>query len=60
MEDRTVIEWDKDDIDTLGILKVDILGLGMLSCIRKSFDLLQEHDRKTLSIARSRKRIRNL
>jgi error-prone DNA polymerase len=51
MEDRTVIEWDKDDIDTLGILKVDILGLGMLSCIRKSFDLLQEHDRKTLSIA---------
>jgi error-prone DNA polymerase len=51
MEDCTVIEWDKDDIDTLGILKVDILGLGMLSCIRKSFDLLQEHDRKTLSIA---------
>ena len=51
MEDRTVIEWDKDDIDTLGILKVDILGLGMLSCIRKSFDLLQEHDRKALSIA---------
>ncbi len=51
MEDRTVIEWDKDDIDTLGILKVDILGLGMLSCIRKSFDLLQKHDRKTLSIA---------
>ena len=51
MEDRTVIEWDKDDIDTLGILKVDILGLGMLSCIRKSFDLLQEHERKSLSIA---------
>ena len=51
MEDRTVIEWDKDDIDTLGILKVDILGLGMLSCIRKAFDLLQQHDRQTLSIA---------
>ena len=40
MEDRTVICWDKDDIDTLGILKVDILALGMLSCIRKAFDLL--------------------
>ncbi len=40
MEDRTVIEWDKDDIDTLGILKVDVLGLGMLTCIRKCFDLM--------------------
>ena len=36
MEDRTVIEWDKDDIDTLGILKVDVLALGMLTCIRKA------------------------
>jgi len=43
MEDRTVICWDKDDIDTLGILKVDILALGMLSCIRKAFDLLHLH-----------------
>ena len=43
MEDRTVICWDKDDIDTLGILKVDILALGMLTCIRKSFDLLAMH-----------------
>ncbi len=51
MEDRTVIEWDKDDIDTLGILKVDILGLGMLSCIRKSFDLLKQHNRQSFSIA---------
>jgi error-prone DNA polymerase len=41
MEDRTVIEWDKDDIDALGMLKVDLLGLGMLTCIRKSFDLLK-------------------
>ena len=40
MEDRTVIEWDKDDIDTLGILKVDVLALGMLTCIRKALDLL--------------------
>ncbi|MEM9181507.1 MAG: error-prone DNA polymerase, partial [Pseudomonadota bacterium] len=43
MEGRTVIPWDKDDIDTLGILKVDVLALGMLSCIRKSFDLLRQH-----------------
>ena len=43
MEDRTVICWDKDDIDALGILKVDVLSLGMLTCIRKSFDLLQTY-----------------
>jgi error-prone DNA polymerase len=43
MEDRTVIEWDKDDIDVLGILKVDVLGLGMLTCLRKAFDLLRRH-----------------
>ena len=41
MENRTVIEWDKDDIDALGILKVDVLGLGMLTCIRKCFDLME-------------------
>ncbi|WP_424943825.1 error-prone DNA polymerase [Aliiroseovarius crassostreae] len=51
MEDRTVICWDKDDIDALGILKVDILGLGMLSCIRKSFELMQSHEGITHSIA---------
>ena len=43
MEDRTVICWDKDDIDTLGILKVDVLALGMLSCIRKAFELIAGH-----------------
>ncbi|WP_424983530.1 error-prone DNA polymerase [Maritalea sp. S77] len=43
MEDRTFIEWDKDDIDVLGILKVDVLALGMLTCIRKAFDLLRAH-----------------
>ena len=43
MEDRTVICWDKDDIDSLGILKVDVLALGMLSCIRKAFGLIQRH-----------------
>ena len=43
MEDRSFIEWDKDDIDTLGLMKVDVLALGMLTCIRKSFDLLSRH-----------------
>ena len=43
MEDRTFIEWDKDDIDCLGLMKVDILALGMLTCIRKSFDLMRSH-----------------
>jgi len=51
MQDRTVICWDKDDIDALGILKVDILALGMLSCIRKSFDLLQQHHNTSYSLA---------
>jgi error-prone DNA polymerase len=41
MKDRSFIEWDKDDIDTLGIMKVDVLALGMLTCIRKAFELLQ-------------------
>jgi error-prone DNA polymerase len=41
MQDRFFIEWDKDDIDTLGIMKVDVLALGMLTCIRKAFSLLQ-------------------
>ncbi|MEM6422497.1 MAG: error-prone DNA polymerase, partial [Pseudomonadota bacterium] len=44
MEGRTVIEWDKDDIDALGILKVDVLSLGMLTCLRKGLDLLRGHD----------------
>jgi error-prone DNA polymerase len=41
MEERTVIEWDKDDLDAVGLLKVDVLGLGMLSCLRRAFELLQ-------------------
>ena len=51
MEGRTVICWDKDDIDALGILKVDVLSLGMLTCIRKAFDLIAMHhgDRHTLA-----------
>ncbi|WP_421790128.1 error-prone DNA polymerase [Hyphobacterium sp.] len=43
MEDRTFIEWDKDDIDALGIMKVDVLALGMLTCLRKGFDLIALH-----------------
>jgi error-prone DNA polymerase len=43
MDDRTFIEWDKDDIDELGILKIDVLALGMLTCIRKCFDLIDRH-----------------
>ncbi len=43
MADRTFIEWDKDDIDALGLMKVDVLALGMLTCIRKSLDLMRAH-----------------
>ena len=43
MDDRTFIEWDKDDIEELGILKIDVLALGMLTCIRKCFDLIEQH-----------------
>ena len=43
MADRTVIEWDKDDLDALGILKIDILALGMLTCIRRAFALIERH-----------------
>jgi len=43
MEDRTFIEWDKDDIDALKMMKVDVLALGMLTCIRKCFDLIADH-----------------
>ena len=51
MEGRTVIEWDKDDLDALGLLKVDVLALGMLSCIRRAFDLLRQHDNRPLTLA---------
>ena len=43
MPDRTFIEWDKDDIDELGLMKVDVLALGMLTCIRKALDLMRDH-----------------
>ncbi|PUZ23358.1 error-prone DNA polymerase [Chitinophaga parva] len=51
MEDRTCIEWNKDDIDTLGFLKIDVLALGMLTCIRKCFDLLRDHYNLPLTLA---------
>ncbi|MBA3664095.1 MAG: error-prone DNA polymerase [Bacteroidetes bacterium] len=51
MENRTNIEWNKDDIDALGFLKVDVLALGMLTCIRKGFDLCKEHYNLDLTLA---------
>lgn len=51
MQDRTNIEWNKDDIDALGFLKVDVLGLGMLTCIRKAFDLAKQHYGLNLTLA---------
>jgi len=51
MENRTNIEWNKDDIDALGFLKVDVLALGMLTCIRKAFDLCRDHYGRELTLA---------
>ena len=51
MADRTVIQWDKDDLDALGILKVDILSLGMLTCLRKGFDLIRAHYGRSFTLA---------
>ncbi|GHC59416.1 error-prone DNA polymerase [Neogemmobacter tilapiae] len=51
MPDRSFIEWDKDDIDALGILKIDVLALGMLTCIRKCFDILQRQYGVQLDLA---------
>ncbi|WP_120078458.1 error-prone DNA polymerase [Aurantiacibacter odishensis] len=51
MPDRSFIEWDKDDIEALGILKVDVLALGMLTCIKKCLDLLEDHHDRPLTLA---------
>ncbi len=51
MVNRQVIEWDKDDIDTLRFMKVDVLGLGMLGCLRRAFDLLRKHKNHSLDLA---------
>ncbi len=51
MEDRQVIEWDKDDIDALGFMKVDVLGLGMLSCMRRAFEFMENDKGVKLDLA---------
>ncbi|MDF2766618.1 MAG: error-prone polymerase, partial [Rhodospirillales bacterium] len=51
MEERTVVEWDKDDLDELRILKIDVLGLGMLTAIRKAFELIERHWGKRYDLA---------
>jgi len=51
MKDRTHVEWDKNDLDALGLLKVDVLGLGMLTCIRKAFALVEKHYGETHTLA---------
>jgi error-prone DNA polymerase len=51
MDDRTFIEWDKDDVDALKMMKVDVLALGMLTCIRKCFDLIERHKETRYELA---------
>jgi error-prone DNA polymerase len=51
MDERTFVEWDKDDLDALGILKVDVLGLGMLTCIRKALEFVETHYGGKLTLA---------
>ena len=51
MKDRTFVEWDKDALEALGLMKVDVLGLGMLTCIRKAFELLAHHKGLHLTLA---------
>ncbi len=51
MDDRTFVEWDKDDLSALGILKIDVLALGMLSCIRRAFEFLEQHYDRPLDLA---------
>ena len=52
MADRTFIEWDKDDIAALGLLKIDVLALGMLTCIRKAFELIEKHHGLPMTLAK--------
>lgn len=51
MQDRTIVEWDKDDLESLGMLKIDVLALGMLTCIRKAFSFLQTHYGRTETLS---------
>ncbi len=52
MQDRQVIEWDKDDVEALKMMKVDVLALGMLTCMQKAFDLIREHKHEDLDLAK--------
>jgi len=51
MENRTVIQWDKDDLEAIGLFKVDLLGLGMLTVVNRAFDLIETHHRQRLTMA---------
>jgi DNA-directed DNA polymerase III PolC len=51
MDNRNIIEWNKDDIDALAILKVDVLALGMLTCLRRAFELMQQHYKQEVKLA---------
>ncbi|MBL6080661.1 hypothetical protein JMJ56_21825 [Belnapia sp. T18] len=51
MAGRQIVEWNKDDIDALGFMKVDVLGLGMLGCLRRAFELLEDHKGQWVDIA---------
>lgn len=55
MDERTMVEWDKDDLDALSILKIDVLALGMLTCIAKAFKLLENHYERPLTLASMKK-----
>ncbi len=58
MAERTIIQWDKDDLDAVGLLKVDILALGMLSAIRRCFDLIEHYRGSAMPWRRCPRRIR--
>jgi error-prone DNA polymerase len=51
MDERTIIQWDKDDLDTMKLLKVDVLALGMLTCVRKALDLVRKHRGREYTMA---------
>src|SRR5437870_4726457 len=60
MDHRQVIEWDKDDIDALKFMKVDVLGLGMLGCMRRAFDLLDGRRARASTLRRSHRKTPHL
>ncbi len=52
MKDRQIIEWDKDDVEALKFMKVDVLALGMLTCMAKAFELIREHKDRDLDLSK--------